>query len=203
MNAPAKPVAVQPVAAPTVALSSGPVIRAERSGDAVARERLLDAAMGVDRRSKTSERLREGNSAAIALIAEGQDGTVSGSVRLWPVVAGSAGEGLLLGPLAVDPAAQGSGIGKALMQAAIEQARAAGHRFILLVGDAPYYARFGFSPALTLGLDLPGPVERARFLALELVEGALGEATGRITRPPLRRRHRPVASVVKQGRRAA
>lgn len=184
-------------------LAATPLVRAESAHDIVARERLLDAAMGVARKTRTSERLREGNEATIALVAEDAEGRIAGSVRLWPVVAGSAGEGLLLGPLAVDPAAQGSGIGKALMRAAIAQARAAGHRFILLVGDAPYYARFGFSTAVTAQLDLPGPVDRARFLGLELTDGALDGATGLITRPALRRRHRTDTPAVKTASRAA
>ncbi|MGB3390091.1 MAG: N-acetyltransferase, partial [Pseudaminobacter sp.] len=93
-----------------------------------------------------------------------------------------AGEGdvpaLLLGPLAVDPAWKDHGLGSALMRHAIAQARRLGHRAVLLVGDAPYYARFGFSADKTGRLAMPGPYERHRFLALELVEGALDGAHG-------------------------
>jgi predicted N-acetyltransferase YhbS len=85
---------------------------------------------------------------------------------------------LLLGPLAVDLACKSGGIGSALMRHAIAEAGRLGHAAILLVGDAAYYDRFGFSAALTTGLSMPGPYERERFLALELVPGALAGAKG-------------------------
>ncbi len=162
-------------------------IRAERPSDVAARERLLDAAFGPERFAKTCERLREGRRPAdgLALVAEDHARRLVATVRLWHVEAGSAGPALMLGPIAVDAAARSQGIGAALMDAAIAHARRLGHRAIVLVGDAPYYARFGFRPEPTLGLDLPGPVDRTRFLGLELVpdalRGALGmvEATGR------------------------
>lgn len=85
---------------------------------------------------------------------------------------------LLLGPLAVDPAHARAGIGSALMRHAIAEAARLGHHAILLVGDAPYYERFGFSADKTAGLAMPGPYERDRFLALELEPGALDGACG-------------------------
>lgn len=88
----------------------------------------------------------------------------------------------MLGPLAVDPSVKSAGIGSALMRHAIEEARRLGHGAILLVGDAPYYARFGFSADRTGSLAMPGPYERDRLLALELVPGALDCATG-VLRP--------------------
>jgi predicted N-acetyltransferase YhbS len=91
---------------------------------------------------------------------------------------GEGGSALLLGPLAVDPSVKSAGIGSALMHHAIAEARRLGHRAILLVGDAPYYARFGFSAEKTGRLAMPGPYERHRFLALELADGALDGATG-------------------------
>jgi predicted N-acetyltransferase YhbS len=92
---------------------------------------------------------------------------------------------LLLGPLAVDPGAKSSGIGSALMRHAIAEAARLGHGSILLVGDAPYYARFGFSAQKTASLAMPGPYERHRFLALELKDGALKGAKG-VLRPSCR-----------------
>ena len=89
---------------------------------------------------------------------------------------------LMLGPLTVDPAFEGRGIGAALIDRAIEAARGAGHALVLLVGDEPYYARFGFRRVPPGRLELPGPVDPARFLALELTPGALGGAEG--PRPP-------------------
>jgi predicted N-acetyltransferase YhbS len=96
------------------------------------------------------------------------------------VEAGSAGGALLLGPIGVLPECQGLGIGTLLMDRALAEASAKGHSAVILVGDAPYYERFGFSSALTAGLNLPGPVERERFQGLELVPGALGGATGMV-----------------------
>ena len=86
----------------------------------------------------------------------------------------------MLGPLTVDPAFEGRGIGAALMNRSIEAAREAGHDLVMLIGDAPYYARFGFK-VIPLGqLVLPGPADPARFLALELVEGVLAKRRGEV-----------------------
>lgn len=156
------------------------LVRDERLVDVTPRERLLDAAFGPARFAKTCERLRQGRRPAdgLALVAEDPDGRLIGTVRLWHVDLGSAGAGLMLGPIAVDAAARSLGLGAALMTVAIDRARRLGHRAVMLVGDAPWYARFGFDAGLTTGLDLPGPVERHRFLALELAPGALAEAHG-------------------------
>ncbi|MCC0036987.1 MAG: N-acetyltransferase [Hoeflea sp.] len=153
---------------------TGFVIEDEAEGDVLAREALLDRAMGPGRRRKSSEKLRRGRlpSAGLAFIARNAAGQVVGSVRLWDVAAGGAPL-LLLGPLAVDAACEGKGIGSALMRHAITRAKERGHGAIVLVGDAPYYQRFGFSADKTGGLMMPGPVERHRLLGLELVGGCL------------------------------
>ena len=161
-------------------------ITAETAADAAAREALLDRAMGPGRKRKSSEKLRRGRkpSEGLAFAARAQDGRIVGTVRLWDVAVGSREigsvgiPGLLLGPLAVDPSFKNAGIGVALMRHAIAEARRLGHRAILLVGDAPYYARFGFSAEKTGSLAMPGPYERHRLLALELDEGALDHACG-------------------------
>ena len=155
-------------------------IRPEITADFTARERLLDRAFGKNRSAKTSERLREGRVPAqgLAFTAIDAKGRLIGTLRLWEVLAGSAGPALLLGPLAVDCKAQGQGIGAALMQHAIAEAKALGHASIILVGDAPYYTRFGFTHGPVADLHLPGPVDRARFLGLELVPAALDGAEG-------------------------
>ncbi len=153
-------------------------IRAEISSDTGAREALLNRGFGPARFRKTSEKLRKGRVAAFAFTAVDAKGKLIGTVRLWHIIAGSAGPSLLLGPLAVDAKHQKSGIGRALMDHAIATARAEGHDSILLVGDAPYYTRFGFFQGLTRSLHLPGPVDRARFLGLELTEQALDGAEG-------------------------
>ncbi|WP_082508103.1 GNAT family N-acetyltransferase [Methylobacterium sp. Leaf113] len=154
-------------------------IRDEKPADLVARERLLDACFGEARRLKTSERLREGRLPAegLALVAE-RDDRVIGTVRLWHVEAGLGRSALLLGPLAVDPSLQGIGLGTMLMHASLRRATILGHGAVLLMGDAPYYARFGFSPALAEGLFMPGPFERDRLLGLELRPETLSGARG-------------------------
>ena len=154
-------------------------IEAETHRDIAAREALLDRAMGPGRRRKSSEKIRRGRLPAqgLAFVARGEDGRVVGTVRLWDVEAG-ASRALLLGPLAVDPSLKSAGIGSALMRHAIAEAMLLGHGAILLVGDAPYYARFGFSAEKTDRLAMPGPYEKHRFLALELTHGALDGAQG-------------------------
>ncbi|MEZ2329429.1 GNAT family N-acetyltransferase [Mesorhizobium sp. RCC_202] len=159
------------------------VIVGEGAGDVVARESLLDRAMGPKRRKKSSERLRRGRrpSEGLAFVARDASGAVVGTVRLWDVKLGESGPaGLLLGPLAVEPGLKGGGIGSALMHHAIAEAARLGHGAVLLVGDAPYYGRFGFSAERTGALAMPGPYERHRLLALELKDGALDGAKGTI-----------------------
>ncbi|WP_040401203.1 GNAT family N-acetyltransferase [Amorphus coralli] len=155
-------------------------LRDEVAADWSARETLLDAAFGAERFLKTSEALRAGRLPAegLALAAE-DEGRLLGSVRLWHVRAGGVAA-LLLGPLAVDPAAQGLGVGSALMRRALNRAGALGHAAVILVGDPAYYGRFGFSAGLTTRLLMPGPVDRARFQAIELVPGALTSTAGLI-----------------------
>lgn len=168
------------------------VIAPEVASDVPAREALLDRAMGPGRKRKSSEALRRGRKPAegLAFSAHDAHGALVGTVRLWEVMAGPSRQGLagdaaeaacpalLLGPLAVDPALKGAGIGSALMRHAIAEATRLGHGAIILVGDAPYYGRFGFSAAQTGALAMPGPFERHRLLALELVPGALSGLSG-------------------------
>lgn len=155
-------------------------IRHETIADVPARETLLDRAFGKRRRAKTSERLREGRVASEGLAFSAVDarGRLIGTIRLWDVIAGSAGATLLLGPIAVDCKQQGKGIGAALVERALNAARVTGHAAVILVGDAPYYARFGFARGLVADLHLPGPVDRDRFLGMELIPGALDGAEG-------------------------
>lgn len=156
----------------------------ETARDVPAREALLDRAFGPARFLKSSERIREGRLAAegLSLVAH-DDGRLVGTVRLWHVAAGRAGaDALLLGPLAVAEDLRSAGVGGALMRLAIARATELGHRAVLLVGDEPYYRRFGFSTLRTQGLAMPGPFERHRLLALELVPGALLGAEG-VIRP--------------------
>jgi predicted N-acetyltransferase YhbS len=152
-------------------------IRTERPADVAAREALLDVAYGPVRFTKPSQRLRERRDPALSLIAQ-EHGRIIGTVRLWPVVAGAGRPALLLGPLAVHPDCRRRGVGAALMRRALRAAAEAGHGAVLLVGDAPYYGRFGFTDAKTGALAMPGAHEPARLLALELAPGALDGAHG-------------------------
>lgn len=163
------------------------VIDHETPADVVAREALLDGAMGRDRFKKSSEKIRRNRIPAggLALVARDPSGHVIGTVRLWNIEAGVSREGravdaLLLGPLAVDGGHEGKGIGAALMRAALLEAKKRGHGAVLLVGDAPYYERFGFFAEKTQHLVMPGPFARDRFLALELVPGWLEGAAGMV-----------------------
>ena len=161
----------------------------ETIADIPARDALLDRAMGPRWRKKSSEMLRKGRipSEGLALVARDAFGAVVGTVRLWDIAAGVDGRrALLLGPLAVEPALKSAGIGSALMREAVDEAARLGHTAIILVGDAPYYGRFGFSAEKTGTLAMPGPYEKHRLLALELVPGALDAAHG-VIRPTGRR----------------
>jgi len=163
---------------PLVLQKSGVSLRDERAGDVAARERLLDDSFGPSRFEKTCERLREGRLAArgLALVAvEGE--AIVGTLRFWHVDAGGA-PALLLGPLAVAQSHRELGLGGALMRMGLDRAAALGHEAVILVGDEPYYSRFGFARAPMRGFDLPGWYDPARFLGLELAPGALAHATG-------------------------
>src|SRR5215475_6899411 len=168
-------------------------IRAERTSDIVAREALLDACFGDDRHTRTCQRLRDGRAPAEGLAFSAVAGSqLVGTVRLWHVSAGGV-PALVLGPLAVASAYRKLGVGAALMDHALAAASARGHRAVLLLGDAPYYARFGFSAAKTGELALPGAFERERLLARELVDGALDGAWGMIV-PSGASAHKPKAA---------
>ncbi|MDB5509427.1 MAG: GCN5-related N-acetyltransferase [Hyphomicrobiales bacterium] len=156
------------------------VISSERVQDVAARERLLDDAFGAARFQKTCERLREGRMAAAGLsLSAHVDGALAGTIRFWHVEAGDR-PALLLGPVAVDERHRSLGIGRKLIVEGLFRAMQRGHKSVLLVGDAPYYNRFGFERSATRGLSLPGPVDEARFLGLELAPGSLAGARGMV-----------------------
>jgi predicted N-acetyltransferase YhbS len=156
------------------------------ASDHAAIEHLLDLAFGLSRQTKTSYRLREGNTAIDGLsfvVREPALGLV-GAISFWPLKIGAAGtDALLLGPLAVHPQRQNMGIGLALMRKSLDKAQALGHRLVILVGDAPYYARVGFKSVPEGLLEMPGPVDPARLLHLELVPGELDLAEGLVLPP--------------------
>ncbi|MGA2994411.1 GNAT family N-acetyltransferase [Bradyrhizobium sp.] len=166
-------IALTPKAAPFA-------IRAEEASDVVAREALLDACFGENRSLRTCQRLRDGRAPAEGLAFSAMaGGYLVGTLRLWHVSAGGI-PALMLGPLAVEASSRKFGAGTALMDHALAAATTRGHRAVILLGDAPYYARFGFSSEKMAGLSLPGPFERDRLLGLELIPGALDGACGMI-----------------------
>jgi predicted N-acetyltransferase YhbS len=166
-------IALTPKAAPFA-------IRAEEASDVVAREALLDACFGENRSLRTCQRLRDGRAPAEGLAFSAMaGGYLVGTLRLWHVSAGGI-PALMLSPLAVEASSRKLGVGTALMDHALAAATTRGHRAVILLGDAPYYARFGFSGEKMAGLSLPGPFERDRLLGLELIPGALDSACGTI-----------------------
>lgn len=160
------------------------VIRPESPADADAVERLHERAFGPGRFARTAYRIREGAPHRLDLSFTALVGSLLvGSVRLTPVTAGDV-PALMLGPLTVDPAFESRGIGRALIERALDAARVAGQGLVLLVGDEPYYSRFGFKRLPPGRLAMPGPVDPDRLLAAELVEGALGHARGAVKPAP-------------------
>jgi len=144
-------------------------------------ENLLDRAFGESWRHKTCHRLRQGRAPlrGASLVARTRR-RVLGTVRFWPVLFGRSQDGLMLGPLAVEGDARSGGLGARLVEEGLAFARRLGHKRVFLVGDAAYYARFGFAAAHAKKLELPGPVDATRFLGLELVPGAFADTSGRI-----------------------
>jgi predicted N-acetyltransferase YhbS len=144
---------------------------------------ILDEAFGPDRFGKTVYRLREGVPpvADLCFVLHAAH-VLKGTLRFWPVMIGENTPALLLGPIAVPPADRGKGYARALMWHGLDRARESGHRIVLLVGDAPYYAQFGFERRLAERLALPGWVDEDRFLGLELAPGALRGVAGMVGR---------------------
>lgn len=131
--------------------------------DAAGIEAVVAAAFGPGRFAKTAERLREGSTPAAGFVAHDDIGRVIGSVRLWPVVVGET-PALFLGPIAVEAVSRSEGLGADLVAACIDHARTLGVGGVLLVGDAAYFERFGFTAAPDA--VLPGPVDMRRVLWL-------------------------------------
>ena len=161
--------------------SSSLHIRLETNGDGEALSRLSAEAFGPGRFARSAYRVREGIAPVAALcLAASLDGRLVGGVRFTAIKIGTEERAVLLGPLVVDPAVKGNGYGRALVEEGLARAKAEGFGLVLLVGDMPYYGRFGFAPVPLGQITLPGPVDPARLLALELVPGALIGATGQV-----------------------
>ncbi|MBI1384103.1 MAG: GNAT family N-acetyltransferase [Rhizobiales bacterium] len=157
-------------------------IEAVTPQDLPAIERLNDIAFGPGRFARTAFRLREGMPAISPLcrIIRGAGNELIAAVKMTPITIGGRGGALLLGPIVVAPERKNQGYGLALMRAVEVAAREAGHRLIVLVGDPPYYARAGYGPVPVGQMEMPGPVDPSRLLALELEAGALADYRGAI-----------------------
>jgi len=158
-------------------------ILAETVNDAQAIERLHERTFGPGRFVLSAYRLREHVDHLLDLSFTARIGTLLvGSVRQLPVLIGDT-RALLLGPLTVEPPFRSRGVGRALLDRALREAKARGHRLILLVGDEAYYSRVGFKAIAKGRVSMPGPVDYARLLVAELVEGAFTEDVAGAVRP--------------------
>jgi len=156
-------------------------IRLETDGDDLTLSQLSEAAFGPGRFARTTYRVREGIQPIAQLCLTGSlGGRLVGGIRFTALTIGPEQQALLLGPLVVDPAERGKGYGRALVEEGLARARGQGFALVLLVGDMPYYGRFGFVPVPQGQITLPGPVDPARLLALELVPGRLAGARGQV-----------------------
>jgi predicted N-acetyltransferase YhbS len=150
----------------------------ETPDDTKAIERLNARVFGPGRFAKTAYRIREEVPHSLDLSFTARVGTLLvGSVRLSPIVIGTT-PALLLGPLTVEPPFRDRGIGQALIEQALNEAKAKGHRLVVLVGDEPFYGKAGFKPVPKGRISMPGPVDPARLLVAELVPGAFEGVSG-------------------------
>jgi predicted N-acetyltransferase YhbS len=152
----------------------------EKADDAVAIERLHERTFGPGRVAKTAYRIREGIEHQPELSFTARIGTLLvGSVRLTPIRIGAT-KALLLGPLTIEPPFRDRGIGQALIDRALAEAKAKGHRLVVLVGDEPYYGKCGFVRIPKGRASMPGPVDPARLLVCELAADAFEGVSGAI-----------------------
>src|SRR3954464_1166082 len=155
-------------------------ILAETANDAQAIERLHERTFGPGRFVLSTYRLREHVDHLVDLSFTARIGTLLvGSVRQLPILIGDT-KALLLGPLTVEPPFRGRGVARALLDRALEEAKAKGHRLVLLVGDEAYYGRVGFKMIPQGRVKMPGPVDYARLLVAELVDGSFTDVSGAI-----------------------
>jgi predicted N-acetyltransferase YhbS len=152
----------------------------ETAADAMPIERLHERTFGPGRYARTAYRIREQIGHALGLSFTARIGTLLvGSVRLTAIRIGET-PALLLGPLTIEPPFRERGIGQALMERALQAARAKGHRLVVLVGDEPYYRKAGFKRVPKGQITLAGPVDPARLLVAELAEGAFAGVSGTV-----------------------
>ena len=155
-------------------------ILAETSNDAQPIERLLERTFGPGRFVLSAYRIREHVDHLLDLSFTAWIGTLLvGSVRQLPVTVGDT-KALLLGPLTVEPPFRSRGVGRLLLERALADSRARGHRLIFLVGDEAYYSRVGFKTVPAGRVTMPGPVDYKRLLVAELVDGAFDGVSGAV-----------------------
>jgi predicted N-acetyltransferase YhbS len=155
-------------------------ILAETANDAQAIERLHERTFGPGRYALSAYRLREHVDHLFDLSFTARIGTLMvGSVRQLPICIGDT-PALLLGPLTVEPPFRDRGVGRALLDRALKDAKAKGHRLVMLVGDEAYYSRVGFRRIPNGAAVMPGPVDPARLLVLELTDGAFDGVSGNV-----------------------
>ena len=144
-------------------------------------EALYDLCFAPGREALSSYRLRDGIPpvAGLSHVARDADGILGGAIRYWPVRIGAV-EALLLGPVAVHPTRQGEGLGGALIEQSLSKAGPLGWTRVMLVGDAPYYRRFGFERLS--GVVMPPPTNPERVLGRALTEGVWDGVSGHVRR---------------------
>lgn len=159
----------------------------EMPGDADDIEALIDTAFGPGRFERTIIRFRRDRAPLgdFGHVARKGDGGLAGSIRFWPVLLPDGTRVPILGPLAVDPAIRGLGVGRALVRLGIDEVQAAGEPALLIVGDPGYYAPFGFSVTCVRGLDIGGPTAPLTLMGLEFVPGTLSGQAGTISPVPI------------------
>ncbi|WP_435660476.1 GNAT family N-acetyltransferase [Leisingera caerulea] len=156
-------------------------LQAEQADDRWEVEALYDLCFAPGREALSSYRLRNGVPpvAGLSQVARDSDGILAAAIRFWPVLIDDA-PALLLGPVAVHPTRQGEGLGGSLIRDSLAKAEESGWARVMLVGDAPYYRRFGFTRLE--GVEMPPPTNPDRVLGLALQDAAWDGIRGQVTR---------------------
>ena len=158
------------------------ILKPLAAADLDAVERLNARTFGPGRYARSAYRLREGIAADPTLSCVAWVGTLLVGANIMTPIRCGATPAVLLGPLTVDPPFRSGGVGEALVKRSLAAAKEAGHALVLLVGDHPYYGRFGFKPVPEGQIEFCGPVDPGRLLCCELVDGAFASVAGKVRR---------------------